>query len=118
MPTDSYCSSRQYDPYARIRPQKVQAIINTKLPIKFAPLENKALVQVLQSCLQRDPTQRPGIKDLLQHSFLSPASIMQSMLGTSHLTPHTETFYQAPQLQKKLLFFIEQEGVKFGLIVY
>lgn len=31
---------------------------------------------------------------------------------------NTETFYQAPQLQKKLLFFIEQEGVKFGLIVY
>lgn len=59
--------------------QKVQAIVNPKVAIKFAALGNEALLEVLQRCLQRNPTKRPSIKELLQHPFLSPAPL-QSVL--------------------------------------
>ena len=59
--------------------QKVQAIVNPKVAIKFAPLSNKPLLDVLQRCLMRDPTKRPSIKQLLQHEFLYPVPVAQSM---------------------------------------
>jgi serine/threonine-protein kinase TTK/MPS1 len=55
----------------------VQAIVNPKVAIKFAPLANEALLDVLQRCLQRNPTKRPSIEELLQHPFLSPAPLQR-----------------------------------------
>ncbi|XP_023218737.1 dual specificity protein kinase TTK-like [Centruroides sculpturatus] len=49
---------------------KFQAIINPHYEIKYPPLDDDALLNVLQSCLIRDPYKRPSIEELLQHPYL------------------------------------------------
>jgi serine/threonine-protein kinase TTK/MPS1 len=62
---------------------KLHSICDPNYSIHFADCGSPALVQVLQSCLQRDPSKRPPILDLeggglLSHPFLRP-----------HLSPHS-----------------------------
>jgi serine/threonine protein kinase len=62
---------------------KLHSICDPNYSIHFADCGSPALVQVLQSCLQRDPSKRPPILDsegggLLNHPFLRP-----------HLSPHS-----------------------------
>eukprot|EP00042_Codosiga_hollandica_P011568 m.25956 g.25956 ORF g.25956 m.25956 type:complete len:301 (+) comp37973_c1_seq1:3-905(+) len=52
--------------------QKLQAIVSPTFLIDFPDLANKALIDVMKLCLQRDPRQRPSIQDLCDHSFLHP----------------------------------------------
>jgi serine/threonine protein kinase len=55
--------------------QKLQAIIDPRHKIQFPPIRDVALLSVMQSCLQRDPTLRPSIAGtggLLEHPFLRP----------------------------------------------
>jgi serine/threonine-protein kinase TTK/MPS1 len=52
--------------------QKLQRIPDESHTIEFRPLRNKALLQVMQACLQRDSKARPSIDELLQHDFLHP----------------------------------------------
>lgn len=78
---------------------KFQAIINPNYEIKFLPLDDEALLNVLQSCLIRDPYKRPSIEDLLQHPYLrsnhedtkeTPSTLrMHSAINQllQHLTP-------------------------------
>lgn len=51
--------------------KKLQAI--AKQPIKFPPISEPLLFDVLQRCLERDTSRRPSIEDLLQHPFLEAA---------------------------------------------
>lgn len=59
-------------PFAHITSlvQKMMAITNPSHEISFADLPNKPLLQVIQSCLRRNPKERLSIPDLLQHPFL------------------------------------------------
>lgn len=50
--------------------QKLQAIINPHHQIQFPKVVNPFLMEVMQSCLQRDPKKRMTIPDLLRHPFL------------------------------------------------
>ncbi|XP_067134855.1 dual specificity protein kinase Ttk [Centruroides vittatus] len=49
---------------------KFQAIINPHYEIKYPPLDDDALLNVIKSCLIRDPYKRPSIEELLQHPYL------------------------------------------------
>jgi serine/threonine protein kinase len=52
--------------------QKLQSIVDPKYEIEFLPIENPYLLDVMKKTLQRDPSARPSIPQLLQHSFLHP----------------------------------------------
>jgi serine/threonine-protein kinase TTK/MPS1 len=52
---------------------KLIVIPDRKYPIDWPPLENQALLHVMQGCLQRDPKVRPTIPELLNHQFLFPS---------------------------------------------
>jgi len=61
-------------PFAQIvsAHHKINAIVNPNHQITFAPIRNTALLDVMKSCLQRDPAARPTIPSLLEHKFLHP----------------------------------------------
>ncbi|KAK2158601.1 hypothetical protein LSH36_167g10006 [Paralvinella palmiformis] len=48
---------------------KLQAITNPKVDISFPDTADPILHQVLMMCLQRDPKQRPSVKDLLAYGY-------------------------------------------------
>ena len=50
--------------------QKMQAITNDAVSISFPPLRNPHMHDVIKACLQRDPTRRPSIPELLNHPLL------------------------------------------------
>ena len=52
--------------------QKIQAIVDPTHQIKFGDVANGPLLEVMQSCLQRNPRDRPAIEQLLDHRFLHP----------------------------------------------
>ena len=52
--------------------QKLQSIVDPKYEIEFLPIENPHLLDVMKKTLQRDPSARLSIPQLLQHSFLHP----------------------------------------------
>lgn len=52
--------------------QKLNAIPDPDHKIKFPAIEDPSLIEVMQSCLNRDPKQRPKIPDLLIHESLHP----------------------------------------------
>ena len=60
-------------PFAHLRTiyQKLQAIPDPKKPISFPSLRNPHLLDVLKRCLQRNPSLRPTISELLKHPLLS-----------------------------------------------
>jgi serine/threonine protein kinase len=53
--------------------QKLHAITSPQHTVAFPPIPNPALMQVMASCLARDPEARPSIEELLAHEFLRPA---------------------------------------------
>ena len=54
--------------------QKLHAITDPRHKIAFPPLpvENPALVDLMQRCLERDPKHRISVKEILAHKFLRP----------------------------------------------
>ena len=63
-----------FAPFASIQGEipKLQAIVNPKHEIPFPPVSNTRLMEVMKSCLLRDPSRRPTIQALLEHDFLHP----------------------------------------------
>lgn len=57
--------------------QKLQSIPDERCSIEYPPLHNKALLSMIQACLQRDHRARPTISELLQHTFLHPTIEMK-----------------------------------------
>ena len=53
---------------------KIQAITDPSHTILYPPTDNHDIVDILKSCLKYDPKTRSTIPDLLNHSFLKPAS--------------------------------------------
>ncbi|XP_013773043.2 dual specificity protein kinase TTK-like [Limulus polyphemus] len=49
---------------------KVQAITNPNYQINFPSIDDVDLLDVMKSCLVRDPKQRPTIEELLKHSYV------------------------------------------------
>lgn len=83
-------------------PQKIAAITSDSVSIDFPKIEsffcfpficsNPWLMDVLMSCLQRNPSKRPSIggqRGLLQHPFLQPLG-EQAMLQFQAVTLGTE----------------------------
>ncbi|KAI9091726.1 kinase-like domain-containing protein [Phlyctochytrium arcticum] len=68
-------------PFAAHPPsQKLHYIVNPKHMIKFEPADPLA-IQVMKSCLQRDPKQRMTIPELLRHPFsVSSVPVSRSVL--------------------------------------
>lgn len=52
--------------------QKMAALMDPKLVVKFGPCEDPALLQVMKACLQYNPKNRPTISQLLAHPYLMP----------------------------------------------
>ena len=52
--------------------QKMHAITDPHHSIQFPPLRNRALLDVIQRCLDRDPKSRITMPELLGHAFLRP----------------------------------------------
>ncbi|KAJ3009824.1 UNVERIFIED_CONTAM: hypothetical protein HDU68_002469 [Siphonaria sp. JEL0065] len=55
--------------------QKLNAIVDPNFQISFPDVKDAALLQVLKSCLNRDPKARMTIPQLLEHPFLHPQSV-------------------------------------------
>ncbi|OHS95721.1 hypothetical protein TRFO_10368 [Tritrichomonas foetus] len=52
----------------------IQAIVDENYEIEFPPLDRPdfpALLDIMQSCLQRDPKARPTIAELLEHQYIT-----------------------------------------------
>lgn len=61
-------------PFAHIRDQnmKLMRIQDPNYEIKFPKHDNPHLIQVLRGCLQRDPSKRLTMPQLLEHAYLRP----------------------------------------------
>eukprot|EP00124_Ichthyophonus_hoferi_P005900 Ihof_evm1s1029 gene=Ihof_evmTU1s1029 len=53
---------------------KISAVLDERVVITIPPHDNPDLCDVIQSCLKRDPKQRPTIDELLSHPFLHPSA--------------------------------------------
>jgi len=79
-------------------------------PISFPNLKNQHLLNLLKSCLQRDPKARPvieGENGLLKHPFLMPNT-------SSSSTEITEQ--SAPMILNNMKRFIEHHGCSEELV--
>ena len=58
-----------HTPFSHIKGQiqKLFAITNEKHVVDFPPASNPQLLEVMKSCLRRNPAERPSIPELLQH---------------------------------------------------
>jgi serine/threonine-protein kinase TTK/MPS1 len=63
-----------HTPFSHLRTiyQKLSAIPDATKPIAFPPMRNPCMIDVLRRCLQRQPTKRPSIPELLEHPLLRP----------------------------------------------
>ena len=61
-----------HTPFSHIKGQiqKLFAITNEKHVVDFPPASNPQLLEVMKSCLRRNPAERPSIPELLQHPLL------------------------------------------------
>lgn len=53
---------------------RLHKIVDTKHEIDYPPVKDPFLLQVMKSCLLRNPKDRPTIDELLSHPFLAPSS--------------------------------------------
>ena len=51
--------------------EKIHAIINNTLKIKYSLVSNHCLTDIIDNCLKRNPDFRPTIPELLRHSFFN-----------------------------------------------
>ena len=77
--------------------QKLHAITDPRYSIEFPPLpvDNPALIDLMQSCLERNPQKRITIKEILSHKFLRPFAEASS-------TSPSDTGLSMNQLQELL----------------
>jgi serine/threonine-protein kinase TTK/MPS1 len=80
---------------------KLYAIADPHYPINFAETTDPQVIDVLKLCLKRNPSERPSIPHLLQHSFLS--------------TNPTTKVVEIDKLQNFFLEFFNQTLIKFIL---
>ena len=52
---------------------KLAAIVNPKHEISYPTINDADLLAVLKSCLQREPSKRPSLQELLDSPFLRPS---------------------------------------------
>ncbi|KAJ3091324.1 hypothetical protein HK102_000967 [Quaeritorhiza haematococci] len=71
-------------PFAHLMPvmRKLQCIVDPNFEIEFPLVEDESVLEVIKSCLQRDPKKRMTIPELLAHTFLNP-SVAIAANGTS-----------------------------------
>ncbi|KAJ3387624.1 hypothetical protein HDU84_000658 [Entophlyctis sp. JEL0112] len=58
--------------------QKLNAIVDPNYKISFKDIGDPALLEVLKSCLDRDPKKRMTIPQLLEHPFLQKSEVTDS----------------------------------------
>eukprot|EP00178_Gracilaria_changii_P007448 TRINITY_DN235_c0_g1_i1.p1 TRINITY_DN235_c0_g1~~TRINITY_DN235_c0_g1_i1.p1 ORF type:complete len:1019 (+),score=141.28 TRINITY_DN235_c0_g1_i1:435-3059(+) len=70
-------------PFAHIKKvlHKMQCIQDTDYKITYQPVEDPFVIDVLRGCLQRDPTDRMSIPNLLSHEFVRQRNSGESDLG-------------------------------------
>lgn len=75
-----------HTPFSKINGmiQKLHAITDPRHKIAFPPLpvDNPALIDLMQRCLERDPRKRIAVKEILTHKFLRPVA-EQTSSGSS-----------------------------------
>ena len=58
---------------------KLRCITDNNYKINYGKYIDFTLIDVIKSCLQRDPRKRPSIPDLLNHPYLHPSRFIQQM---------------------------------------
>lgn len=89
--------------------QKMHAITDTHHSIHFPPLRNRALLDVIQRCLDRDPKTRITMPELLGHAFLRPEADGHGGEESSKMGDEDELNLSREQL-KKLLMKMKESG--------
>ena len=83
--------------------QKLLAIPNPNHKISFPPLRNVHLQDVLQRCLQRDPSSRPTIPELMRHALLRPEAASAGLEQLPQVIQQVAAAAQSGQLDMHTL---------------
>jgi serine/threonine-protein kinase TTK/MPS1 len=83
--------------------QKLLAIPNPNHKIKFPPLRNVHLQDVLQRCLEREPSRRPTIPELMQHALLRPEAASSGLEQLPQVIQQVAAAAQSGQLDMHTL---------------
>ena len=54
---------------------KLKAMLTPDYPVDFDPVEDQLLLQTMKRCLEKNPQNRAGIAELLEHPFLRPRNM-------------------------------------------
>jgi serine/threonine-protein kinase TTK/MPS1 len=81
--------------------QKLHAITDPRHVIAFPPLpvDNPALIDLMQACLERNPKKRISVKEILRHKFLRPFAEPSSSSPTDSGLSMTQLQELLAQLQ-------------------
>lgn len=86
--------------------QKMHAITDPHHSIHFPPLRNRALLDVIQRCLDRDPKSRIIMPELLGHAFLRP----EAGNGEESKVGEEDDLNLSREQLKKLLMKMKESG--------
>lgn len=84
--------------------QKLSCIQDPNHEISYGPIDDTNLLKVLEGCLQRSPTQRMSIPELLQHPYICSNSSTENNESMSNSTA------DIPALVRSLFYATEQAG--------
>ena len=94
--------------------QKLHAITNPNYQIQFPDTvqTSRALLDVIQACLHRNPLKRPTIAQLLEHDFLHPDRAMKEMMPAEDVGQFVQQFLarggQVQDIEAALAEFMQQ----------
>jgi len=90
--------------------QKMHAITDPNHPIKFPHLDNSDLLDLIRSCLDRNPRTRIPMEELLSHPFLHPNRTKAPLREGPATAPQTAAGMTKAHLQAMLEAMVTASG--------